>query len=108
MILFYKFRSLFDQKEITKSPLQILIQFKDQSKSPISQNICRNQKKREYLQLSSRKRQSTGGEANTPKSSRFFNYFENQYSSCAQLLIKNQEKVIKEVSETQIDQTLQP
>ncbi|CAD8116579.1 unnamed protein product [Paramecium sonneborni] len=107
MILFHKFRSLYDQKEIIKSPLQIQIQFQDQSKSPKSDKVCKAQTKREYLHSSSRTRLSTGGEAITPKSQRFQNYFEHQYSSCAQLIQKDQEKVIQEESETLIDQTLQ-
>ncbi|CAD8100377.1 unnamed protein product [Paramecium primaurelia] len=108
MILYHQFRNQYDQKEILQSPLQIQIYFENQSKSSIFQNNCKAQTKREYRQSSSRTtRQSTGEEATTPRSQRFLNYLDQQYSSCAQLLLKDKDKIIQEESETQIDQTIQ-
>ncbi|CAD8085866.1 unnamed protein product [Paramecium primaurelia] len=101
MIFYHSFRNLFDQKESLLAPLLIQKYFQNQ-KSSIQEYTCKVEEKKEYLQRSSRTRQSTNGETITPKSQRKQNYFEHQYSS--QKYIKSEEIVIQEESEIQIDQ----
>ncbi|CAK92680.1 unnamed protein product (macronuclear) [Paramecium tetraurelia] len=107
MISYHQFRSQYDPKAVLKSPSQIQIFFENQTKCSTQQNACKAKTKREFHHTTSRSRQSTGEEATTPKSQRLLYYCNHKYSSCAQLLLKDQEMVIQEESEKQIDQTLQ-
>ncbi|CAK61361.1 unnamed protein product (macronuclear) [Paramecium tetraurelia] len=101
MIYYHQFRNLYDPKESLLSPLQTQQQF-EYYKTQLIQHDCKTETKKEYLQRSPRTRQSTGGEATSPKSQRMLNYFEPQ--SSPKKYIKKQVMVIQEESEIQIDQ----
>ncbi|CAD8208170.1 unnamed protein product [Paramecium octaurelia] len=101
MIYYHQFRNLYDPKESLLSPLQTQQQF-EYYKSQLIQHDCKTETNKQYLQRSPRKRQSTAGEATTPKSQRILNYFEPQ--SSPKKYLRNQVVVIQEESEIQIDQ----